>query len=158
MIKAEIRVEQNLPVVTRRFKDVAKLALQRLEDEQKNGTGKVIYKDYIRVINDVCIPYLGKRNITTIDYGVLTDFDKWREEQMGKAPTRSTLMTQNAALNRVFDEAVIRGFLVQAHKPVLTATGGKKSKRHAAFDLEEIRAVLAKFDAWIEVGRNVRGP
>ena len=154
MIKAEIRVEQNLPVVTRRFKDVAKLALQRLEDEQKNGTGKVIYKDYIRVINDVCIPYLGKRNITTIDYGVLTDFDKWREEQMGKAPTRSTLMTQNAALNRVFDEAVIRGFLVQANKPVLTATGGKKSKRHAAFDLEEIRAVLAKFDAWIEVGRN----
>lgn len=154
MIKAEIRIEQNLPVVTRRFKDVAKLALQRLEDEQKNGTGKVIYKDYIRVINDVCIPYLGKRNITTIDYGVLTEFDKWREEQMGKAPTRSTLMTQNAALNRVFDEAVIRGFLVQANKPVLTATGGKKSKRHAAFSLEEIRAVLGKFDAWIELARN----
>jgi integrase len=154
MIEAELRKRENLPVVTRRFRDVAKLAIQRLEDSQKNGTDKVIYKDYIRVINDVCIPYLGKRNITAIDYGVLTEFDKWREEQMGKAPTRSTLMTQNAALNRVFDEAVIRGFLVQANKPVLTATGGKKSKRHAAFGLEEIRAVLGKFDAWIELGRN----
>ena len=153
MIAAEIRKEQNLPVVTRRFRDVAKLAVQRLEDEQKNGTGKVLYKDYIRVINDVCIPYLGRRSIAAIDYGVLAEFDKWREEKMGKAPTKSTLMTQNAALNRVFDEAVIRGFLVQANKPVLTATGGKKSKRHAAFTLEEIRAVLGNFDAWIEQGR-----
>jgi hypothetical protein len=154
MIKAEIRVEQNLPVVTRRFRDVAKLAVQRLEDDQKNGNGKVIYSDYIRVINNVCVPYLGKRNITAIDYGVLVEFDKWREVQMGKAPTRSTLMTQNAALNRVFDEAVIRGFLVQANKPVLKATAGKKSKPHAAFNLEEIRAVLGSFDAWIALGRN----
>lgn len=153
LIEAELRKRENLPVVTRRFRDVAKLAVQRLQDEQKNGTGKVIYNDYIRVINDVCIPYLGKRNITAIDYGVLTAFDKWREEQMGKAPTRSTLMTQNAALNRVFDEAVIRGFLVQANKPVLKAKG-KDSERHAAFDLKEAKALLGNFDGWIERAKN----
>jgi integrase len=153
LIEAELRKRENLPVVTRRFRDIAKLAIQRLELEQKHGNGKVIYKDYIRVINDICIPFLGKRNITAIDYGVLAEFDDWREEKMGRAPTRSTLMTQNAALNRVFDEAVIRGFLIQANKPVLKATG-KKSKRHAAFSLEEIRAVLGQFDDWIELGRN----
>jgi integrase len=153
MIEAELRKRENLPVVTRRFRDVAKLAVQRLEHETAIGNGKVIYKDYIRVINDVCVPFLGKRNITAVDYEVLSEFDTWREMQMGKAPTKSTLMTQNAALNRVFDEAVIRGFLVQANKPVLKATG-KKSSRHAAFSLEEMRALFGKFDAWIERGRN----
>jgi integrase len=153
MIVAELRKSENMPVVTRRFRDVAKLAVQRLEHEQANGNGKVIYSDYIRVINNVCVPYLGKRNITAIDYGVLVDFDNWREEQMGKVPTKSTLMTQNAALNRVFDEAVIRGFLVQANKPVLKATG-KKSSRHAAFSMEEIRAVRDNFDAWIANAKN----
>lgn len=153
MIEAELRKRENLPVITRRFRDVAKLAVQRLEDEQKNGKGKVIYKDYIRVINDVCVPFLGKRNITTIDYAVLDEFETWRAEQMGKAPTRSTLMTQNAALNRVFDEAVIRGFLMQANKPVLKATG-KKSERHAAFDVKETKALLGNFDEWIERAKN----
>lgn len=153
MIAAEVRKAQNLPVVTRRFRDVAKLAVQRLKDELASGNGKVIYKDYIRVINDVCIPFLGNRNITSIDYGVLAEFDDWRTLLMGKAPTKSTLMTQNAALNRVFDEAVIRGFLVQANKPVLKAKG-KKSERHAAFTATELIALLGSFDAWIERGRD----
>ena len=57
LIEAELRKRENLPVVTRRFRDIAKLAIQRLELEQKHGNGKVIYKDYIRVINDICIPF-----------------------------------------------------------------------------------------------------
>ncbi len=153
MIAAEVRKAQNLPVVTRRFRDVAKLAVQRLKDELASGNGKVIYKDYIRVINDVCIPFLGNRNVATIDYEVLQEFDDWRTLMMGKAPTKSTLMTQNAALNRVFDEAVIRGFLVQANKPVLKAKG-KKSERHAAFTTTELKALLGNFDAWVERGRD----
>jgi integrase len=153
MIEAEIRKEQNLPVITRKFRDVAKLAIERLEHEQASGNGKVIYKDYIRVIADVCVPYLGKRNIAAIDYTVLSDFDEWRTKQMGKAPSKSTLMTQNAALNRVFDEAVIRGFLIQANKPVLKAKG-KSSQRRAAFDLNEVRAVFGKFGDWIERAKN----
>jgi integrase len=153
MIEAEIRKEQNLPVITRKFRDVAKLAIERLELAQASGNGKVIYKDYIRVIKDVCVPYLGKRNITAIDYAVLSDFDVWRTAQMGKAPSKSTLMTQNAALNRVFEEALIRGFLTHANKPVLTAKG-KDSKRRAAFDMNEIRAVFGNFDAWIDRAKN----
>ncbi len=153
MITAEVRKAQNLPVVTRRFRDVAKLAVQRLKDEIASGNGKVIYTDYIRVINDVCIPFLGNRNVATIDYEVLQEFDDWRTLMMGKAPTKSTLMTQNAALNRVFDEAVIRGFLVQANKPVLKAKG-KKSERHADFTTKELKALLGGFDAWVERGRD----
>jgi hypothetical protein len=37
MIEAEIRKEQNLPVITRKFRDVAKLAIERLELAQASG-------------------------------------------------------------------------------------------------------------------------
>ncbi|MDH4451170.1 MAG: hypothetical protein QE265_11375 [Rhodoferax sp.] len=96
MIAAEVRKVQNLPFVTRGFRDVVKLAVQRLKDEIASGNGKFIYSDYIRVINDVCIPYLGNRNVAKIDYEVLAEFDDWRTLMMGKPPTKSTLMTQNA--------------------------------------------------------------
>jgi hypothetical protein len=120
-IEAEIRKRQNLPVVTRKFASVAKLAIERMNEETASGKGKVSYADYIRVINDYLIPCLGKRNITSIDYAALDELDAWRITEMGKAPSQSTLLTQNAALNRVFDEAVIRNFLTEANRPKLEA-------------------------------------
>lgn len=49
-IRAEIRKHDNLPVITRKFRDVAKLAVQRMEQKIANGDGKVSYKDYINNI------------------------------------------------------------------------------------------------------------
>lgn len=152
-IEAEIRKRANLPVVTRKFTNVAKLAIERMKDETASGKGKVSYADYIRVINDVLIPCLGKRNITSIDNAALDELDAWRITQMGKAPSQSTMLTQNAALNRVFDEAVIRNFLTEANRPKLEAKG-RASDRRPAFELDEIRALLAGFDGWIERAKN----
>ena len=151
-MEAEIRRRSNLPVITRKFRDVARLAVERLEHEIAVGKGKRSYTDYIRVINDYLIPILGKRSITSIDYQALDELNIKRAELMEKVPTQSTMLTHNAALNRVFDEAVIRGFLTEANKPKLEATG-KKSERRAAFDMNELRALLANFDAWIEAAR-----
>jgi integrase len=72
---------------------------------------------------------------------------------MGKAPTQSTLMTRNAALNRVFDEAVDRGFMAAANRPK-PENKGEKSARRPAFDVEEVRALRAGFDDWIDRARN----
>jgi len=44
------------------------------------------------------------------------------------------MLTHNAALNRVFDEAVIRNFLTEANRPKLEAKG-KASDRRPAFDM-----------------------
>jgi len=43
LIEAEIRKRSNLPVVTRKFRDIARLAVQRMEDELSNGSGKVVF-------------------------------------------------------------------------------------------------------------------
>jgi integrase len=153
MIRAEIRKHDNLPVITRKFRDVAKLAIQRMEQKLANKQGKVSYNDYIRVINEYLIPILGKRLITNIDSAALDYLDAERITQMGKAPSKSTLLTQNSALNVVFDEAVLRNFMTDLSRPKLEANG-RKSERRPAFELDEIQAVLANFEAWIEGARN----
>ena len=154
LIEAEIRERSNLPVVTRRFRDVAKLAVERMEADKKAGHGKAIYKEYIGVINNYLVPALGKRVITNVDYASLDELDAYRIKRMGKAPSQSTLLTHNAALNRVFDEAVIRGLLTDANRPKLETKAGKIGDRRPAFELKELKAVLAGFDTWIDAGRN----
>jgi integrase len=153
LIEAEIRKKQNLPVVTRRFRDVAKLAVARMEDALKLNAGKVSFADYIRVISEYLIPFLGNRAVTNIDRTALAELDEWRNEKMGRVPSQSTMLTHNAALNRVFDEAEIRGFMVRANRPVLKADG-ETSERRAAFSMEEVRAMIAAFDPWIADGRS----
>ena len=152
LIESEIRKQSNLPILTRKFKDVAKLAITRLENDLKSGNGKAIYKDYIRVIKDYLIPILGRRNIDNIDYKALDDFDSQRIIKMGKKPSQSTLLTQNAALNRVLDEAQMRGLINDAIRPTLSIAG-RKSVRRAAFTIDEVLAIDARFGDWIERAR-----
>ena len=61
LVEAEIRKRSGIPVVTKRFKDIAMLAIDRMERDLKGGLGKSIYKDYIRIINEYFIPSLGQR-------------------------------------------------------------------------------------------------
>jgi hypothetical protein len=152
LIEAEIRKRENLPVITRRFVSVAKLAVERMEKEIASGKGKATYKDYISVIEEYLIPIFSRRNITNIDYEALNELDLKRIEIMGKEPTHSTMLTHNAALNRVFDEAIMRNYITEASRPKLEAKG-KVGNRRAAFEVEEVRALLANFDDWIERAR-----
>jgi hypothetical protein len=66
MIEAEIRKRSNLPVITSKFRHVARLAIERLEQEARIGRGKITYKQYIQIIRDYLIPILGSRSITNI--------------------------------------------------------------------------------------------
>ncbi len=153
LIEAEIRKRANIPIVTRKFKDIAILAVDRMQQEKRAGTGKVIYNDYMIVIEKYLIPFFGNRMITNINYQALDEFDEWRLDNMKKAPTQSTLMTHNAALNRVLDEAVMRGYLNDITRPKLEAKG-KSGDRRPAFDLEEVKRLIKAFDGWPEGGKS----
>lgn len=152
LIEAEIRKRSNIPVVTRRFKDIAILAVDRMRQEKRAGTGKVIYTDYMIVIEKYLIPFFGGRMITNINYQAIDEFDEWRLDNMKKPPTQSTLMTHNAALNRVLDEAVMRGYLNDVTRPKLEAKG-KSGERRPAFDLDEVKRLIRAFVGWPERGK-----
>ena len=152
LVEANVRKKMNAAPITRFFRDVARSAVARMQKEIAAGHGKVIFKDYISTIQKYLIPFFGKHKIDSVDYQLVEQFSAWRDKRMEKKPRRSTLLNHNAALNRVFDEAVIRGFMVESNRPKLVAKG-KKSERRPDFSLEEVRALRTNFDAWIAQAR-----
>ncbi len=152
LIEAEIRHRSGIPVVTKRFKDIAELAIDRMERDLKGGMGKVIYKDYIRIITDNFIPSLGQRLITNIDYDALEQYYRDREECYGVAISNTHRKTQNAAFNRVFDEAIVRGYLTESNRPKLDGKT-KVGERRPAFELHELKALLKNLGPYIESSR-----
>ena len=156
MVEAEIRKRSNLPVITRRFGDIAKLVVKQMRADLEVGAntkGIKAHRDYIPIIENYLIKILGNRLITNIDYAALQELEAKRIEMMGKIPSRSTILTHNAALNKVFREAEVRGYLTDVSKPILEVKG-IKSKVRPAFTIEEIHALLAKFEVWITKSYN----
>jgi len=147
-IDAEVLKRNNVPIATRYFRNVAKLAIEKMEDEIARGVGKVIYNDYIQVINKYLIEILGRRKINNIDYAALNHLDAERIRIMRKQPSQSTLLTHNAALNKVFEVAIDRGWVSATNIPKLSIKGNKSTRR-PAFDLVEVQALLGGFDSWI---------
>jgi len=86
IIEYEVMLEKQIPVVTKTFASVAKLAISEMQSELQRGGGTKSLNDYVIVANKYLIPYFGKRSITSIDYDAIVGFDKWRTEQMGREP------------------------------------------------------------------------
>ncbi len=151
-LEAQFRKKNKLTPITRYFRDVAKHALDTIDKDLASDSGKAIYREYKVIIQKYLTPFFGKYHIDNIDYPLLEKFDEWRAEKMGKVPTYSTVLNHNAALKRVFDEAIYRGFVVESRLPKLIAKG-KKSERRAEFTIDEVRIMRQSFDPWIEVAR-----
>ena len=100
------RQKNGLPVISKRFADVAALCRATMKQQLDNGVGKKSFRDYIIVIDKYLVPFFGDIFVTSIDYEMLQRFARWREAKMGREPRSSTLNTHNSALNRIFDEAV----------------------------------------------------
>lgn len=149
--RARFLREENLPVATRRFDAVARLAVGEIEQELAAGTGKSVYHSYITAINRYLIPYFGKYNINTIGYEQLKAFDAWRAEQMGKQPVKSTVTTHNSAMNRVFDEAIKRGWLSSAQMPKALNTGAEGRVRET-FSKSEYQSLTSYMVGWCKRG------
>jgi integrase len=152
LIEAHVREKLNVAPVSKKFRDVARLAIQRIENEIAQKEGKAIYKDYTMIIKSYLLPVLGNMSVEQIKLKELEALEQFRIKRMGKVPKRSTMLNHNAALKRVFDEAVMHGYMTEAHCPVLVAKGAK-CERRIEFSMEEIKKMLSGFDSWIEKGK-----
>ena len=152
LVEANVRKKLRAAPITRTFKDIAKQAVFRMEKLIADGDGKSMYREYISIIENYHVNFFGKYKVDAINHELVEEFEKWRIKRMGAAPSHSTTLNHNAALNRVFDEAIYRGFMYEINRPKLIAVG-KKSERRPAFSLEEIRALRNNFDSWIAKAR-----
>jgi integrase len=151
-VEYQVRQKNGLPVVSKRFVDVARLVIAEMDRQLAAGVGKASWRDYKIVLERYFIPYFGDRFVTSITYEELQQFAQWREHKMGHAPKASTLNTHNSALNRVFDEAVARGYMNRTHVPVLI-NKGRDSQRRPDFRREEYRRMIRSFPSWVDAGR-----
>lgn len=152
VMNAWFREKNDLPVVNKRFKSVAKLAVHRMEDLQKANQGKATYKTYVQAINRYLIPFMGNHNVDRIDGGVLHEFDKWRIVEMGKVPSASVINNHNSALNRVFDEAMERGYMSKHQVPMLRNDGVKSEKR-PTITVDEYTTLHRGLGKWVRDAR-----
>ncbi len=150
LFEAQLRKEANLPVVTRKFRDIAKLAYQQMEEEQADPKIKapVSYDQYKKIIKEYLIPYYGNFFIDKVTVDSLDGYRDFLTKEMHRAPAYSTMRKHNVTLNRIFDKAVEKGFITNSNRPQLE-TKGRKSEEYATFDITEINAILANFPAWI---------
>ena len=74
-------------------------------------------------------------------------------EATGRTPAQSTLKTHNAAMQRVFEEAVIRKWMTPGQIPSLSAATGVSAARRDYFSPEEIEKITAAFPEWIAESR-----
>jgi integrase len=153
IIEYEVMLEKQIPVVTKTFASVAKLAISEMQNELQRGGGTKSLNDYVIVTNKYLIPYFGKRSITSIDYDAIVAFDKWRTEQMGRSPHASTINTHNSALSRIFEAALQRGFINQTQVPKLI-NKKRDSSRRPDFTIEEYRTLIRKLKAFIDASRD----
>ena len=149
---AQIRKRDNLPVITRKFKHCANLAIERMKFEQKTKVGKVIYDTYIRVLKDYVIPVIGNKNIANITLADIAELHKKTATKMKRVPTRSTMTKHNTAINRVFDEAIAHNFVTRAQLPELVSKG-KEGKRGPSFTVKEIQNIRNNYEEWINRAR-----
>ena len=152
-LEAQFKEKHNLPVITRRFSDIAKLAISSMKAAIEGGQGKSVYNDYIIAINRYLIPFFGKHHIHRIDYALLRQFEVWREEKMGKKPKASSIGTHNSALNKVFEEALRRGFINETQRPQFY-NKGEGSDRRPDFTLDEYRQVARNLREFIKASRD----
>ena len=138
--EVDARIQNKLPATTRKFVDVAKHAINRMETEIREGVGKQAYRDYTQALNKWLIPYFGTTDIAKLDLAAVTAFDAWRTKQNGRVPAQSTINNHNSALNRVLDLAELNGWIVKSLRPTLLNKGVKTQSR-GSFSVEEYRSI-----------------
>ena len=158
IVRARVLEREGLLVTSKRVTTVAKLAIKRMEAELDSGNGKVTYRRYIQAINGYIIPLLGRHNVDKIDYNVLAIYSNERKELMNQnrtvaiEPSQSVINTHNVALNRVFDEALIRGFMTKSQVPHLE-NRGVSSDRRPTFTAKEYIKIYTNFETWTNSAR-----
>ncbi len=155
VMNAMFRVQNNLPIVSKRFTAVARLAIARMQDLEAAKKGKATFKTYIQALQKYFIPLIGNHNIDKIDNAVLTKFDSERLELMGKVPSASVLNNHNSALNRVFDEALERGYMTKFQVPMLR-NDGIKTERRPDFTKDDYAAIYRGMRKWVKEARKGR--
>lgn len=146
--EARYRERLGLAPTLKRFEDIASACIEDLRREMAAGAGKRVYTAYIGVIERYFMPYFGQMYLTSITAKEILAFEAWRNQQMGRTPRGSTLLTFSSAFNRIHQTAVARGW-ISDRVPVPKLQGkGVKGRPRPAFTDEEVERLRNHLQTW----------
>jgi integrase len=151
-LDAWFKQRNNIPVITKNFKQVATQVIEDLEQLLATDQAKVTYKDYIWALQKYMIPFFGQYQFADITPDLLKQFDDWRTIKMRRRPSGSHLNTHNAAINRVFNKAIVLGYVKKEQLPKLKNTGVKAGRR-PDFTFEEFVQLVKYMRHWLKASR-----
>lgn len=143
-----IMIGRNIPIYTTRklnkhkFNFIADLAVTRIKNSNVNLRLLHSIKNHLK-------PFFGEYSIRDIDAKKLVEYEAWRNKKLGRVPAKDTVKEQNAALQRIFDEAVIQKCITQTELPDLV-NNGRSGERRAAFTKFEYKRLVEESENWIE--------
>jgi integrase len=152
--EARFLFKHDLPLETRRFADVANLTIAEMEKELSAGHGKSVYHTYISVIKIHLTPYFGKKHIDRISYQEVNDFYDHQQNKLSKPIKASTISNYNSALNRIYEFAMMRGWVVKSQVPQLRNRGAA-GERRPAFTMDEWILIARKLRDWTKIGHRL---
>lgn len=153
-IECDVLLAHGISIHTKAFNVVAELAIKRMQDTPVGAKGQGSFKNYEWFLRKYHIPFFDRTHITSIDYAKLAEFDSWRIAKAKRIPTQSTLKSHNAALQRVFDEAVWQKWMNASQVPALTTVSGVAGTRRDYFTAKEVTQITDAFPKWIADGRS----
>ena len=151
-LEYQLRLKNNLPIISKRFVDVAATCILDMESQLAKGTGKTTYREYIAVFKKYLIPYFGNRHVNTITFADMQSYSQWRSAKMGKEPKATTVNYHNGAMSRVFAEAEVQGYINRSQIPILI-NKGKDSQRRPDFSRDEYDRIVEYLPIWINAGK-----
>jgi integrase len=151
----ESRYRQKLGLAhqTHSFAQIAQICLDELRHLIDLKKTKSSLNDYASIIERYFVPYFGERQLETLTYTDIREFEMWRDRRLARAPKTSTLNNFASAWNRVIGTAVDRGFISERVPVPRLTSKGEKSKTRPAFTEQEIEQLLAFMPAWSQQGR-----
>ena len=102
-----------------------------------------IFRDYRTAIERYFIPLFGSRHLERIDHRAVSEFEQWRNQQMGRAPAHSTLLTYAAAWQRIHQTALERGWITERQPWPRLGVQGRRAQARPGFTAEETEQLRA---------------
>lgn len=152
LIELKVNIENGNPIRTRKFKDVAEITVQDLENKIASGEANTMAGHYVSVIKRLHIPYFGNFNIERITEEKIAEFNDWRQEKYGKKLNVNTIKTHTAGMRLVFKTAIERKWIRDFQVPNIYGEG-KKAERRPYFTEDELETIECIWDKkWIAAG------
>lgn len=151
----ESRFRQRLGLAHRskNFSEIAHETLNELRKKIDLGKGKTAYHSYVSCIEKYFLPFFTSKRLEDITNSDISDFEVWRNKQMGKIPKASTLNNFASAWSQMVGTAVSRGWISERVPIPKLSIHGAKSKPRPAFTREEVDFLLFFMKEWSTKGR-----